>query len=350
MPRGQFKARVRADATRQPVPIDSPTSRKEQIRMSWLAAVDWFLANARRAGHKPGSIETRRQRIQAFADWCIARNLPPAYVTPEDIQNFVDHCLNINLSVFTINGRLRVLKTFYSEGVAEGIFLSNPADGVRRLREPTNAVLPVSEDHVQKLLAVFDKRQWVEFRDLAITVLVLDTGLRIREALLAKVEDLDLREGALWVPPVHAKGGKGRTVYFGQATRELLSEWLRKRGVGSDLLFPSVYLDVSGAYHPLSRHAYWKRLAQYAERAGVPHIHPHQLRHTFAIQFLVRSGGDLVTLARQMGHSSTRTTERYLAVAETKAQKILTQQHSPIDHLGGAPGKRRPSVRRRIEE
>lgn len=340
MPRGQFKARVRDATTRRPVPIDSPSGRKEQIRASWPAAVDWFTSNARRAGHKPGSIETRRQRIQAFADWCTARSLPPAYVTTDDIQAFVDASLRDELSVFTINGRLRVLKSFYNEGVAEGIFLANPADGVRRLREPTNAVLPVAEDHLQKLLAAFDRRQWVEFRDLVITVLVLDTGLRIREALLAKVDHLDLREGALWVPPEHGKGGKGRSVYFGQATRELLQEWLKKRGVGTDLLFPSVYLDVSGTYHPLSRHAYWKRLARYAERAGVPHIHPHQLRHTFAIQFLVRSGGDLVTLARQMGHSSTRTTERYLAVAETKAQKILTQQHSPIDHLGGTTGKK----------
>ena len=111
----------------------------------------------------------------------------------------------------------------------------------------------------------------------------------------------------------------------------ILKDWLDKRGVDSDHLFPSVYLDLSGDYHPLSRKAFEKRLVKYGKRARV-NVHAHQLRHTFAINYLRESGGDLATCARQMGHSSVRVTERYLNVAESGVQRVLVRQHSLLDH------------------
>ena len=352
--RGQFKTsaggRTRASITTLPVVgTGAATEHKEDVFGNWSDAQDWFLANARRAGQKPGSIETRRQRFANFAEWCEKKGLRPGTVSGKDFKEYVDYCLDSKLSKFTINGRIRVLRTFFNEGIAEGLFTSNPATSVKKLKEPTNAVIPLTEEEVQALLSVFNLRDWVELRDYVITVVMLDTGTRITECLNAKIDHLNLKEGALWIPPEHGKGGKGRTVYFGQAAGLLIRDWLAKRGTETDWVFPSVYLDLTGNYHPLHRRAFWKRLEHYATKAGIAHIHPHQLRHTFAISFLVRSGGDLVTLARQMGHSSTRTTERYLAVAETKAQKTLAQQHSMIDSL--AKGRvSRKAVRRRLSE
>jgi integrase len=193
--RGRFKTSgTRATVTTLPIIHTTvPQENTLDVYGNWQHARDWFLSNARRAGHKPGSIETRRQRFTAFAEWCDARCICPGEVTAQHFKEFVDHCLESGLSKFTINGRIRVLRTFYNEGIAEGIFQSNPATGVKKLTEPTNAVIPLSQEEVRALLSVFNLRDWVELRDFIITVVILDTGIRVTECLNAKVEHLNLK-------------------------------------------------------------------------------------------------------------------------------------------------------------
>jgi hypothetical protein len=54
----------------------------------------------------------------------------------------------------------------------------------------------------------------------------------------------------------------------------------------------------------------------------------HSLRHSFATH-LLESGYDIVRIRDLLGHSSVRTTERYLQVAITKTLNVI----SPLDTL-----------------
>jgi len=51
-------------------------------------------------------------------------------------------------------------------------------------------------------------------------------------------------------------------------------------------------------------------------------ISPHQLRHSFAVNWL-RCDGDIVTLHRVLGHSNIRTTMEYLKIVPTDQGKEL---------------------------
>jgi site-specific recombinase XerD len=65
------------------------------------------------------------------------------------------------------------------------------------------------------------------------------------------------------------------------------------------------------------------------DRAGVPKLHPHRLRHTFATEYL-RNGGNLLSLQRLLGHSSLGMVKRCASIAESD----LARQHegaSPAD-------------------
>lgn len=313
----------------------------EQVMTDWGAAMAWFLQNARTQGQRSSSIEMRRQRFKDFATFAESHNLLPETVEPVNIRQFINHLQDLEQSNYTINGKLRVLKAFYNEAIADGLCEYNPADKIRRLREELNTVVPLTEKQIKALITSgFHLDDWVERRDYVVTLLILETGLRANEALQIKLDHLQIDESAILIPATNAKGGKARTVYMGSASMKALNEWLEVRDTPTDWLFPSVYIDASGNYAPLTRPAYYKRLKKYGERVGIDHIHPHQLRHTFAIQYLIHSGGDLVTASRQLGHSSVKVTERYMNVAATDAQKRLAQQHSLMDRMTTPEPKR----------
>jgi site-specific recombinase XerD len=65
---------------------------------------------------------------------------------------------------------------------------------------------------------------------------------------------------------------------------------------------------------PLDRHAVTRHINKAGAAAGLPHIHPHQLRHTLATQAINR-GMSLEAIAAMLGHRSLDMTLRYAKIA-----------------------------------
>jgi integrase len=65
---------------------------------------------------------------------------------------------------------------------------------------------------------------------------------------------------------------------------------------------------------PLNRHVVTRMLNRVARRAGIGHVHPHQLRHTLATQ-AVNRGMRLEAIAALLGHRTLRMTIRYARIA-----------------------------------
>ena len=65
---------------------------------------------------------------------------------------------------------------------------------------------------------------------------------------------------------------------------------------------------------PLSRHAVTRMVNRAGRRAGLRHVHPHQLRHTLATQ-AVNRGMRLEAIAALLGHRTLRMTIRYARIA-----------------------------------
>jgi len=65
---------------------------------------------------------------------------------------------------------------------------------------------------------------------------------------------------------------------------------------------------------PVNRHSVTRMLNRAARRAGLGHLHPHQLRHTLATQ-AVNRGMRLEAIAALLGHRTLRMTIRYARIA-----------------------------------
>jgi integrase/recombinase XerD len=146
-------------------------------------------------------------------------------------------------------------------------------------------------------------------RNRAIILLMLDTGLRASELCSLKIEDMDNRNNRIYVR--QGKGMKERLLPFSPRTDQMIWRYLASRAdtVPGDPLFESKL------NRTMTRTKRAEMFANIGRRAGVDHLHPHRLRHTFAIQYL-RNGGNDYTLQAVLGHSSLDMVKHYLRIAQ----------------------------------
>jgi integrase len=139
-----------------------------------------------------------------------------------------------------------------------------------------------------------------------LVLIALTTGMRIAEIFALKWSDILHRESLIAVRS-KLKGGKIRYVPM---TPELATEIQRSPAViGEDHIFPpkrgatGERQRVEGSFETV------------LELAGIREFRFHDLRHTFASWYMM-NGGDLYELAKILGHSNIKMTERYAKLAK----------------------------------
>jgi integrase/recombinase XerD len=153
-------------------------------------------------------------------------------------------------------------------------------------------------------------------RERCILLLLAGAGLRVSEMTQIRIEDVDFSKRYLHVPATNAKFKKPRTIVLLPQVSEAIAKQLAGRSKG--WLFPS-YRDG----HISSRQVQ-NILDGTATRAGLQEVkrqdkagknrhrvHPHLLRHSFAVWSL-DSGVPVGDLQDQLGHASLTTTGIYL--------------------------------------
>lgn len=265
-----------------------------------------------------------RSDLLGLQHWLQVRGSSLETARTEDLWAFLSEETSVGASARTTARRLAAIRHFYRYLLREGRIRNDPALELKAPRMPRTLPHSLSEQEVDQLLAAPNTESDRGLRDRAMLELMYATGLRVSELVTLRLEQLNLRLGAVRVT---GKGGRERIVPVGDEARYWLERYLRDarsallRGRRLDTLFPS-----PRRAH-LSRQGFWSLIRRYAVAAGFRgELSPHRLRHAFATH-LLDHGADLRAVQMLLGHRDVSTTQIYTHVARERLKALHATHH-----------------------
>ena len=256
------------------------------------------------------------QSVRLYAEWLTARDRPATTdeLTRAAVRAWLAE-LGETREVSTVRLRFKGLQRFCRWAVAEGELETDPTDSLEIAPAKSKPVPVLTDVELTKLLRTCAGGTFTDRRDEAIIRFLLECGTRVSELTGLTVEDIDLRERSAIVT---GKGSKVRPVYFGTKTGRALDRYVRMRRGHPYGYSALLWLGKRG---PLTPDGVRTLLEQRGRLAGIPGLHPHRFRHTFAHDFLV-SGGQERDLMRLAGWSTPTMLERYgSSAADARARE-----------------------------
>ena len=300
---------------------------------------DWgfqLAAGLARSGLGQRTVRTYRYNIERFARCFETKNAVPfalCNLSELDLLSYRQRLIDVErLKPATINQRLQALRWLCRWACREGVLEEDPSRALKSVRVPRNrqpAALTEPEVHALLRMAGSAGRGQAR-RNYAIVQLLLQTGLRVGEAVGLRLEDVYLQARSGHVQVRFGKGEKERQVPLNASARRALRLYLDTRPEAS----PEESLFLTRRGDSLSERSLQAMIHSLARRANLTRIpvSPHALRHTFALSYLQRHPGQLVELAHLLGHDSLDTTAIYTQPsAEDLAEDL---EHSPLNLYG----------------
>jgi site-specific recombinase XerC len=251
-----------------------------------------------------------------------------ADVEPTHVRGWLADLTESGAASKTISARYQAVRALFLWLVAEGEVEVSPVVKVQRPRvvEPEVRV-PTTDDLRAVLATCTDRKSFAQVRDTAVIRLWFDAGLRRTELASLRVEDVNTVSGEV---TVLGKGRKRRTVALGVKVQQALARYLRLRARHPHADSAALWLGDRGR-GPIDADSLYTMLKRRAAAAGLK-LHPHQLRHYFADQWM-REGGSDGGLMRAAGWSSRQMLDRYASANAAERSRTERRRLSIGDEV-----------------
>lgn len=260
------------------------------------------------------SKETFKNYIHAVGIFLDPHPKHPAELTQNDVRLFLNTLrIENQFSASTVN--------LYRDGLAFFFhhIVKNPSaiDGLPRLKEDKALPDVLDANALTRMMASVQNPK----HHLALA-LSYGCGFRVGELAALKVADIQFTRKTITVRK--GKGSKDRLVMLPESLETPIQNYL-------DQYNPRTYLfESSIPGTPLTKRTFQMVFKNACKAAGIIQVGGiHSLRHSFATH-LLENGTDIRYIQSLMGHSSSKTTERYTHVASHQVGRIK----SPVDLLG----------------
>jgi integrase len=217
---------------------------------------------------------------------------------PRDITQALDSIVKRGSPIHA-NKVLSTLKQVFNYGVSRGELSSNPAASIRSrdiggLEKPRERFLTSPEINI--LWQFLDSNSnKISFPVLCAIKIILLTGIRTGEILLAQWDEINFEQSLWTIPASHNKNALIMRVHLSPLCKNLFKQLLQTK------VSPYIISNIrTGA--PLSEKTIAKAVSRIQERVGIPHWTPHDLRRTFATQLGETLDIDPIVIEKCLGH------------------------------------------------
>lgn len=268
--------------------------------MSFKALADNWLENYSLVNNAPSQYAKNKERIRNhLVPFFGKKNI--ADITPRMVDEYKKSRFSL-IKPATINRTLAILRKMFNDAIRWGFLAFSPMRFVNQLQEPQKGFDFYKEEEVRLFLPSCSP----DFHPIAWCAVY--TGMRVGEIVALKWKDIDLERRIIRVERSGngtTKSGKVRYIPINSRLLEILKALWQKRN--GELVFPGR----NGGMRSIDFRGEMRRAA---ERAGVKRLRMHDLRHTFASNYVAK-GGNIISLQKILGHSTINMTLRYAHLA-----------------------------------
>ncbi len=214
--------------------------------------------------------------------------------------------------------------TFFVFCVNEGWIDKNPLARVPRPRQPYGSNKRLKLSQIGQLItgmARLTKYHTLSHRNMAILLLMLDSGLRLGEVASLVIEDFDPITKSLYV--TSSKTHARREVPLHPSTIAAITASIGDRQSGPMFL-------ARGGADGVTPNGVAQLVKRLGQKLNIK-IHPHLLRHTFANFY--NKKGDIRKLQKILGHSDITTTARFYSNPDFEDIQAEHREVSPLQQL-----------------
>jgi site-specific recombinase XerD len=282
------------------------------------------------------TLRAYRQDLTRFEAFLKEKGLRTNQVKRITISEFLNHLAQNkgrtasgNLSPATIARRLSAISAYYEwlQDNSDGT-IRNPVERVKRPKVRNEKPRSIDDSVLATLIEGI-----TDVRDKAVVLLFLYSGLRLSELGQLDKTTISLRRQKLsdgssqyfGAGEVIGKGNKKRSFLVGPKAMEALAAYVAQYRMKDDQ--PALFL--SSRNKRLSSRTIQQIVDKWCNRLGIPHLHVHQFRHSFATRN-VNAGMSAAVLQELMGHASLTTTQRYFHM---KPERLSREYFSVMEFV-----------------
>ena len=228
-----------------------------------------------------------------------------------------------------------ILHSLFKMAYMSDVVPINPMDKVERPKPRKNElkekdVEAYTIEEVQRIFAALENEP-LKWR--ALLRLLIDTGIRRGECCGLRWQNIDFKAntimiaGNLCYTPQKGiyldtpKSGKVRTIDVDPEIISLLRELRQEQASHAISNYVFTQPNSPEPMHPQSPARYMQK---FSKKYGVPNLHPHKLRHTFA-SIAITNGADVASVSEKLGHSDKAVTLRMYTHADQESMKRASQ-------------------------
>lgn len=291
--------------------------------MTIRECIDDFLIEQQVRGNSPKTQKHYFRCLGLFERFQSPKNPDISAVSVSDCKAYYIHLSNRNVSSVTVQTYIRALRAFLSWCYLEGYISENIPKKFRLPKAQKKKIDILTDSEVEHLFRCLSGRDFISIRNYCIVALMIDSGLRLNEVVTIRRDKIHIAEG---YAIVNGKGNKERFVPLGLNSKRALLRYCA--------IVPNrekeTPLFVKDTLIPIKESTVKQLFRKLKSRSGIPRLHPHLLRHTFATRYIER-GGDIYSLQSILGHTSLEMVKKYVHLIPSKTV-VNFALLSPLDN------------------